>query len=784
MIPDPFFGDNEKHLQWIGTQQWEFQTSFTAEQALFASKHIEMIFSGLDTYCEIFLNKTKLGQTENAFREYRFDVANTLLPGLNLLRLKFLPLDSIEKEKAKAYPFSFPEQRCFTRKPAYQSGWDWGPVYKTAGITGKIELRSFQKLSIEQLSVVTLTAQTDSAVLEVLTEIESAVKQDVTLQISIDSVHFTQTTVQLQKGKQRISLPVVLNHPRLWWPNGAGKQELYTVEVACLHDNKIVDQQTITTGIRTVELVSEKDTKGQSFYFKVNGRTIFMKGANLIPMDNFITRIDTGKMFNLLKQAADVQMNMLRVWGGGYYPSEVFYSMCDRLGLLVWQDFMFAGTMYPYDQAFLSNVEDEVRQQIKRIRSHPSLALWCGNNEVSEGFHNWNWEDSLHWTANDSVEIWNGYEKLFMKLLPDLVKQYDPHTAYWPSSPSVGWGRPESITQGDSHYWGVWWGEEPFTKYEEKVGRFMSEYGFQSLPSYGLVEKFTDTLSRFLTSDQLLNHQKHSRGMQLIQEYMAQEYPVPTNLHNYQYVSQLLQAGGITRAIEAHRRARPDCMGTLFWQLNDCWPSISWSAIDYNNQPKALYYRLNDAFTDVLLSFEMKNDSIKVYVINDLDHSFEARIQLSMFSFSGVSYGNLSKNILISAESSANMLQGPISFFNTLGEPDQTFLLAEIFQGDRLISAKPWFFVSPKALKLKNIHPKITSEVQGSEVVLTVYSDYLIKDVMLESDDTEGFFDRNDLDVLPGQTQSILFTPSGKVPVTDIVFTYQSLNQLLSKKLP
>ncbi|MFN3940327.1 MAG: glycoside hydrolase family 2 protein, partial [Chitinophagales bacterium] len=301
-------------------------------------------------------------------------------------------------------------------------------------------------------------------------------------------------------------------------------------------------------------------------------------------------------------EVKNANMNMLRIWGGGIYEKDVFYNLCDSLGILVWQDFMFACAMYPGDSAFLSNVKKEITYQVKRLRNHPSIALWCGNNEIDEAWHNWGWQSQYHYNTTEQKEIWSWYENVFHHLIPEVLSQTDTSRNYWPSSPSIGWGHKESLTSGDVHYWGVWWGNQSFEYYNQKVGRFMSEYGFQGMPSYRSFKNFTPLPELRYNSPTLKTHQKHPVGYETIFTYMQREYPVSDNLASSIYLSQLLQARGISIAMEAHRRNRPYCMGSLYWQMNDCWPVTSWSAIDYYGNRKALYYASKKTFAPLALS--------------------------------------------------------------------------------------------------------------------------------------------------------------------------------------
>ena len=541
-------------------------------------------------------------------------------------------------------------------------------------------------------------------------------------------------------------------------------------------NDQIVDKQTIKTGIRNLELINEPDSIGQSFYFKVNGVPVFMKGSNYIPMDNFITKITPARTRKLLIDAAKVNMNMIRVWGGGIYPDDDFYDDCDSLGLLVWQDFMFAGSMYPFDDQFINNVEKETSEQIQRLRSHPSLALWCGNNEVSEAFHNWGWQKSLQWSAKDSIKIWHGYQLLFEKILPDLVKINDSGRPYWPSSPSIGWGRKESMTQGDSHYWGVWWGEEPFTNYEEKVGRFMSEFGFQSMPEMTSIRKFANADPLQLEDSLIQAHQKHNRGKYLIDKYMEQQFPVPEKLDDYVYVSQLVQAAGMTKAIEAHRRAMPRCMGSLYWQLNDSWPAISWSSIDYYGNWKVLHYQLKKAFAPVLISFEKKEGFVNIFIVNDLRNEVHGKLELKLSTFSGEILDSVTQEIVVRPASSEVFISWPeYKKFDVT----KCYIQVQLLVNEQVTAENIFYFVDEKYLSLSNEQPKIEVAQVRDFMMLTLSSTALVKDLRLQSNDPDGFFESNFVDLTPDSKRTIVFKPSGNVELKNLIFTYNSLNGMM-----
>ncbi|MEY3498345.1 MAG: hypothetical protein RL308_14 [Bacteroidota bacterium] len=352
------------------------------------------------------------------------------------------------------------------------------------------------------------------------------------------------------------------------------------------------------------ELVQDADNVGKSFYFKIDDKPVYMKGANYIPSDAFLSRVTKIEYDKVISTAKDANMNMLRVWGGGIYENDYFYDLCDKNGIYVWQDFMFAGTMVPGDKDFFDNVKEEVKYQVKRLRHHPSIVVWCGNNEIDEAFKNWGWQKSFKMNQKDSIRLWNDYKRLFQDSIPKWVKEVDPNRPYVSSSPLLGWGKPASITEGDSHYWGTWWGLEDIEVTQEKTGRFVSEYGMQAMPNYSTTEKITIEEDRHLYSDVLKAHQKAGKGFNKLNSYLQRYFKDTTNVKtwsvkDYTYLTQCLQYYSFKNIIGIHRSKAPYNMGTLLWQLNDCWPVASWSITDYyNRQPKAAWYAVKEAYRD------------------------------------------------------------------------------------------------------------------------------------------------------------------------------------------
>ena len=464
LIKEPFYSDNEKSSQWIENENWEYFGKFTCDNIILKNKHIELSFEGLDTYAKIFLNGQQILECNNMFRSWHVDVKQYLKAGENTLQINFESAVKKGKAEATKLPYTLPgDEKVFTRKAQYQYGWDWGPRFVTCGIYKPLKLTYWNDVAV--LSINPIIKNITDSIADIAFVVETKSDTTISGRLNINTYRGEVNSAKLQynnnyplkleKGINIDTFNYSIRNPKLWNSNGLGEAQLYGYDVN-LKYNGIAINHYGTLGLRTLELVQEKDSLGKSFYFKLNGKPVFMKGANYIPQDNFVSRITKLDYKKIIQMAKDANMNMLRVWGGGVYANDEFYKECDRNGILVWQDFMFACAMYPGDSAFVENVKQEVTEQIKRLRSHPSLALWCGNNEVDEGWQNWGWQKQYKYSKKDSAKIWNDYENLFHQVIPQIVKKQNPSVYYWPSSPSIGWGHRESLQQGDSHYWGVW----------------------------------------------------------------------------------------------------------------------------------------------------------------------------------------------------------------------------------------------------------------------------------------------------------------------------------------
>ncbi len=755
IIPDPFYGTNEKRLQWIGKKNWIFSASFDLPAEMAGGKRLVLAADGLDTYATVDINGKKVLQTDNMFRQWKADVTNILRKKGNKIIIRFVSPERMNAAKAEQSPVPLPEIRGFTRKAAYQFGWDWGPRFVTMGVWKGLKIIAESDPVIENLYVQQPFVSTQRARLEISTAVKSDKNGKYTLKSYVNNILKHKKEILLEAGNNRITDTLVINNPRLWWPDGMGKQPLYRIKQELLSNDEVVSEKEVQTGIRKLELVTRKDTAGNSFFFRINGKPLFAKGANYIPQDNFLSRVKDERYRKLLVDAQKSHINMLRVWGGGTYEKDIFYRLCDSLGILVWQDFMFAGNMVPPDDAFTRNVAAEVEQQIIRLRNHPCLALWCGNNEVEEAWSNWGWQKQLHMSEPDSTLLWKAYMRIFDTVIPEKIKQYSGEIPYWRSSPSIGWGHKEAYRQGDVHYWGVWWGKEPFEEYKRHTGRFMSEYGFQGMPPVRTLKRVCPDSSLYLYSPCMKSHQKHPFGWENIALYMKRDYRVPSTFEGYDYVSQMLQADGISTAIEAHRRAMPYCMGTLYWQLNDCWPVVSWSSIDYYGQWKALQYKVKRLYEPVILSFEKRGQNRVLYVVSDTAEPFTGMVTIQLIDFDGTIYfaDNVVRKI-------APMRAEKVMEYTLPANRDTTrlFLAAKLEYNGKTRSRTLSFFSKPKYLKLPLARITHTLKREKNAIQVTLQTDKFVKGLYLQSN-IPGHWDDNFFDLLPGERRSVFFFP-------------------------
>lgn len=718
LIEDPFFADNEKKLMWIGETDWCYERDFTVDSDVLNSRRVILHCEGLDTLASVYINGDKIAEADNMFRTWEFDIKRYLRHGKNNIRIVFHSAIPYIREKAgirKLWHGGIGQHRIEDsnqiRKMQCNFGWDWGPMLVTCGIWRKIEIQAFNEARIEDLHIIQ-EHYGNNVILNVNAELSE--KPSKPLYGRLELLFENRTVYENEwmiTGKET-TMSFEVPEPKLWWPNNMGPQNLYRVVFTVKGDGGVLDEAEKTIGLRTLKLITKPDQWGESFYFEVNSVPFFAKGANWIPADTFVTRITPDYYEKLLRDAANANMNMIRVWGGGIYEPDVFYDLCDRLGICVWQDFMFACSAYPaYDREYMSNVEKEAEDNVKRLRHHACLALFCGNNEIEQI------QECITENIEDSGMTWDEYSSLFNELLPGVVKKYAPYIPYWPSSPHTPGDRKDSNNprRGDAHLWGVWHERKPFEWYRECGHRFNSEFGFQSFPSPEIVEEFTRPEDRNISSYIMEYHQRSPIGNDAIIQYMLSWFRLPSCFNMQLYLSQILQAEAMRYAVEHWRRSMPRGMGTLYWQLDDCWPGPSWSSIDYKGNWKALHYHARKFFSPVLISGveDSKNGTVEIYINNDLLKEISGIVKWKLFRTDG---GVVSEDEF-EAKIKANSVQ-KVSVLNLkkwlLEEGGRNILLHLEFTGnDGWDSDNTVIFVRPKHLELKKPEFRVKIEKES-----------------------------------------------------------------------
>ncbi len=759
VIGDPFYRSNEEEQQWINEKDWIYETYFHIDTNQKAADQLNLVFEGLDTHAKVFVNDEEVLQADNMFRTWRINIADAVTEGENHLKVYFRSPQAYNKEQADKLAYSLPEdERVHSRKAPYHFGWDWGPKFLTAGIWRPVYIESYSTAKIENVFLVQQELNDQKATLRAEVNVHATKNGKATVKVSSldNSFKSVELAVQLEEGFQSTHIEFEIDQPERWWSKGLGEAHLYPVSIELMTDNgtDIVEER---VGLRTVELVQEDDEFGRSFFFRLNGVPVFAKGANYIPLESFLPRVEDADYVRTIKDAVKANFNMLRVWGGGIYENKKFYDLCDENGIMVWQDFMFACAMYPGDEAFMTTVREEAVQNVERLRNHPSLVLWCGNNEIYNGWQDWGWQKSRGYSSEDSAKIYNDYDRLFHKLLPEVLAEKDPTRGYWPSSPSYGWGHKESTTTGDNHYWGVWWGKEPFEMYKKKVSRFMSEFGFQSFPDMNAVERFAKPEDYDLASKVMRTHQKHPIGNQTIEEYMLRDYRQPNNFESFVYVSQVLQAEGMMTGIAAHRQAMPYSMGTLYWQFNDCWPVVSWASVDYYGHWKAMHYFVRKAYSNLFLSTDQVDDQLTIYLVSDLLNETTGSLQLTLMDFEGNVLNETSREMTAKGNISTIVYNENISTILKGADVNNVVLKVELMNNGNVLADNLHYFTKPKDLNL--VQPSITTNIEkaANGYMVTLNSNQLAKNIYLNAKGIDGWWSNNYFDLLPNSEVVVYF---------------------------
>jgi len=789
-IPDPFVADNELDVQWVAERDWEYRLIFRCPPDLLAQECVFLVCDGLDTLADVTLNGRPVGHAENMFRCYRWDVKALLVEGENELRIHFFSPVVYMRARQEEQPLVSPPQAIpggpHLRKAPCQFGWDWGPQLPPIGVWKDVRLEGFTVARLDDVHVRQHHGQPSSpallpgrekgeppsspALLPEREKGEVTVSADMTIERWQDAdlkvvMRLTAPDGQVQEetrflGKNLVSgaVEIQVTDPQLWWPNDCGAQPLYRVEVALYDGETLCDRRTFQLGLRRLELRQEPDEFGTSFTFVVNGVPIFAKGADWIPADSFPTRISDAHLEHLIRSTALAHMNMLRVWGGGFYEEERFYDLCDRYGILVWQDFIFSCSMYPDDQSFLENVRVEAVENVRRLRHRASLALWCGNNEMEWGWVQWGWNDP------DSRRFKDAYLHMFHDFLPKICAAEDPDHPYWPSSPSSNtpFEDPNGCRAGDAHNWLVWHGMQPFSGYRNDMSRFMSEFGFQSLPSLETVRTYADEADWNMTSYIMEHHQRNAAGNGKIITYMSDHFRLPRDFESLVYLTQLLQAEAVRTGVEHWRRNRRCTSGTLYWQLNDCWPVASWASLDYYGRWKALHYAARRFYAPVLLSAEDWETEVALHVTSDLTAAWQGTVRWSLETLGGEVLEAGEEAVTVPALSSVRVCELDLSGQVSTSSRREVVLVYELWQGDERLSVGVVPCVPTKHLKLADpeLHTTVREKEGGFEIEITARR--VARFVWLALEGADVVFSDNYFDLPAGRTATVRFSaPEG-----------------------
>ncbi|MCB2156558.1 glycoside hydrolase family 2 protein [bacterium] len=781
-ISDPFVAENEDDCQWVSREVWSYRRAFDVDQATLDCDRIVLRCHGLDTLAEVFMNGVKIGDANNMFRTWEFDVKSVLRLGANDIEVRFqsaLLFTEAKQSERKLPNWSEGNEKLvggpWVRKCQSNYGWDWGPKLVTCGIWKDIELVGFSFGRLQDAHFQQHHGA-DGVRIQLTVEAEMVTSSQATARAFILDGGAVVAECEAAFSEGKVTLSATITRPKLWWPNGMGEAHLYELRVELLDKGGFVrDVVGKRIGLRRLELQRHADEWGESFQFAANGVPFFAKGANWIPADALLPRASAGDYRRLLDDAVGVNMNMLRVWGGGVYECEEFYDICDELGICVWQDFMFACAGYPsFDAAWMRNFELEAEEQIRRLRHRASLALWCGNNELEQGIVAETW--------TDTAMSWEDYSALFDELLPSVIARLDPDTDYWPSSAHSPIGDRcdfNNPTCGDAHLWDVWHGRKPFEWYWTSTHRFCSEFGFQSFPEPRSVEFYAPADERNITSYVMEHHQRSGIGNATIIDYMLSWFRLPCGFENTLWLSQILQAAAIQYAVEHWRRNMPRTMGALYWQLNDCWPVASWSSIDYFGRWKALHYAAKRFFAPVMLSVvdDPKAAKFSLHITSDLLTECEGQLRWVLCDTDGREIGGGTKIVSMAPRCARHVLDIDVSDARRDVGEQGLLLFCEFLINGETVSRSFGTLVRPKHLRLRA--PKLSHRVEScgdsKDVIVTVSAKRPALFVWLEFEEDGVRADDNFFHLQGGESRSIRLLPVGEGEIKGVGIRVRSL---------
>ncbi|HEY9060564.1 MAG TPA: glycoside hydrolase family 2 protein [Pseudobacteroides sp.] len=752
-IEDPYYRENEESVYKLSCFDYEYSREFTVTKSILEHDFLKLKCEGLDTIAEISVNGKKIAETENMHRSYEFDVKGILTEGVNIVRVLFKsPVNYLEeRKKIKPIWSNFSDTSfSYLRKAHYMFGWDWGPTLPDMGIWRSIYIEGFNKQRIEEVYI-TQKHQAGSVALDIFVKLDKNDGMDYDISITVSSPKGDKFEKSITMYRIEEHVIMEITEPMLWWPNGYGEQNLYNVDVALSKKEAGLDYKSLRVGLRQMSINQKDDEWGRSFAYEINGIEIFAMGANMVPMDNLLARCTRDRTEKLIKSCVEANFNSIRVWGGAYYPDDYFFDLCDEYGLIVWQDLMFACGVYDFFGKFKEEVIAEAVCNMKRIRHHASLGLWCGNNEMEQG-----WSE---WDMNESEERRRYYIEQFEVVLPQVARETDPNTFYWLASPSSfgGFDRPNDQNYGDMHDWTVWHFREPFTEYRKRYPRFMSEFGLQSFPCKKTIESFTLPKDRNIFSYVMEKHQKSGTGNEKIMYYMSQYFRYPDSFDSLLYISQLVQAEGIRYGVEHWRRNRGRCMGAIYWQLNDCWPVASWASIDSFGRWKALHYVAKRFYSPVLASACEEGTSVSLHVTNDKLKVVNGVMRWRLID--AVTENVIMQNEREEAIEPLTAAQIEKLDFSKILDTDEkrrnSYLEFVLTEGDLTLSSGIVLFVPAKHFEFKAPELGISIKERTDRFVICVTSKRLAKYIELDLKITDGIFSDNYFDMSGGETREV-----------------------------
>ncbi|MEG8947129.1 glycoside hydrolase family 2 protein [Rosettibacter firmus] len=764
LIEDPFYSDNEIKMRWISESDWIYQTTFDfPSENKKNSLPVKLVFEGIDTIARIYFNNVLLGSTSNMFLKYEYDITKLIKPENNELTLHFTsPVNyAIEQENIHGkLPVALESHRVYIRKAQYSFGWDWGPSFPTMGIWKNVYLKCESKAEVENIFFNTLEITNNYAVVEILFSVNKNSDEEISASIKFADKNYV---IQTARNINRVIFKV--ENPKLWMPAGYGEQNLYEIEVILFNKhNEILNSITRKVGIRKIELQLKDDDKN-TFRFLVNGEKIFAKGVNWIPADSFLTRVKKDTYHKLITYAKDANVNFIRVWGGGIYEDDYFYNLCDELGILVWQDFMFACAAYPEHHDFLNNIENEILYNVSRLQYHPSIAIWCGNNE-----NEWIWYQE----QKCSYKKMPGY-KIFSKIIPKILKKIDPFRPYWESSPFGFDEDPNSVNSGNRHQWEIWsrWIDYNYVKYDNSL--FVTEFGFQAPANQSTLEKVIPEEERRINSRIFEFHNKQIEGNERLIKFLISHLPLSNKWDEFIYLTQLNQGLALKTCIEHWRFNQPKTNGTIIWQLNDTWPVVSWSLIDSELIPKLSYYFVKEAFSEIALKFIADDKEISIIGLNQRKNKFSGKLNLLIInSNNGDVVFEKNKSIVIKENSIHNIL----SLNNRFKQSD--ILIATLYDdNNKQVFRNFYTFNEWKYIKLPETKINFELKNQNQENYLDIttdkpafFVDIVISGAILEE---RGFI------IVPGETKLIKVNNLQNSKINKKNVSVFCLNQFLCK---